>query len=124
MQILRLKGGGVMVKMFFLKSGQLVVAEEEVREGRRFWKRPVICAYEGTKIQLTSMFQYSKGEEFEIVNPGILIEDELAPKMLAHYVEATERFSAGKSGIVLPGAMPEVQPGGISGRKLFPTKSN
>ncbi len=111
-----------MVKLFFLASGQLVIAEEFIREGtnRKYWKRPLTCSYEGTKIQFTSMYQYTKNEEFPAPEVDVILEDEVSPAMLGHYVRATEQFNAGKSGIVLPGVGPQR----IPGNKVFPPKPN
>ena len=91
-----------MIKAFFLSNGMAIVADEEMVNGKRLWKTPCSLEYEGKKIQMKSLFHYTKGNEFYPRNPDILIEDEVTLGLANQYRVAVERFIAGKSGLVIP----------------------
>lgn len=97
-----------MVKLFILTSGMMVVADEEIENGKRVWNCPLQCQYEGIKVQFKSLYHYIKGNSMSVRNAQIhiFLEAEAEPKLANHYHVAVEGFNAAKAGIVIPQMRP------------------
>ena len=99
-----------MIKVIFLQTGACIVTEDEMRNGRRWWKCPLFMDYIGAKINFKSLYHYTKGDEFPVNDSDILFEDEATEPLKNHYRNATEKFSAGKAGLVIPEMTPPQNP--------------